>query len=245
MILVLYAFSGEVAAFKRRLQRRRSFRTGTVRGFTGTVDGTDVIAIATGVGMARASAALDTALREFATPALVISTGVAGGLASELRPGDIVLANRFIVSAEHDELDTPFDLPLEDVARAEAALSKGDIRLRTGTIFTSRKAIATGPDKAHWRSVTGALAVEMESGVIAREAIARGIPFLCLRAVLDHADEELLGAELADGDIGPLAAAAMVLRSPSMWVKLPRLIRNLKLAARSLDRAVATIVRAA
>ena len=60
----------------------------------------------------------------------------------------------------------------------------------------SRTILATEDAKrAAWRE-TGALAVDMESAVVARAADAAGIPFLVLRAIADPAVRELPSAAL-------------------------------------------------
>jgi len=90
-----------------------------------------------------------------------------------------------------------------------------------------------------------AIAIEMESAVIALEAAKRGIPFACVRTILDTLDDEVIGAEVADeqGRVRPLRAAGFIVRHPAAIVTLGRIARNLGIATKSLADAIETIVR--
>jgi adenosylhomocysteine nucleosidase len=115
-----------------------------------------------------------------------------------------------------------------------------------GTIFTSRKPLSRIADKARAAELSGAIAVDMESAAIALEAAARGVPYVCMRTILDHAGEDIAGAELADenGRVRPLAALRMIFRNPSVVTGGIRLLRDLRVATRAMGEAVAVALTA-
>jgi nucleoside phosphorylase len=81
----------------------------------------------------------------------------------------------------------------------------------------------------------GAIAVEMEAAGVAARARARGLPFHCVRAITDLANENLANDFQAvlrpDGHFGTIAILRAAFRHPRS--RLPELVR---LAGRS-DRA--------
>ncbi|HSR57938.1 MAG TPA: hypothetical protein VLL57_07095, partial [Candidatus Binataceae bacterium] len=67
-----------------------------------------------------------------------------------------------------------------------------------------------------------------------------GLPFVVVRTVMDSLEDEVFGAEVADehGRIRPLAATSYLVRNPGTFLKLPRMLRNLALAGKSLADAI-------
>jgi adenosylhomocysteine nucleosidase len=245
VILIFYAFAREAAAFKRRLESRTALGIDGLRGFRGRLGDVEIIGVATGLGIHRAA---DTARRamQSLSPDLVIATGLAGALSDELRPGDLVLADRLILDGEDAEsVPATIAIPPADLARFRAALEADRLAFSTGSILTAARILKDGAAKRGARARTGALAVDMESAAIAAEAHRLGLRFACVRAVLDTVDEEIVGAELAgpDGEVRPLAAASFVLRNPSALVGLARMMRSLNRATAALAAALEALSR--
>jgi adenosylhomocysteine nucleosidase len=253
VILIFYAFAREAAAFKRRLESRTALGIDELRGFRGRLGSTEIIGIATGLGMRRAA---DTARRAIQSLApqnpslsedLAIATGVAGALSDALRPGDLVLADHLILDRDNHTGSAPttIAIPSADLARFQAALETHRLAFTTGPILTTASILKDGAAKRDARAGTGALAVDMESAAIALEAHRRGLRFACVRAVLDTVDEKIVGAELAgpDGEVRPLAAASFVLRNPAAVVGLARMMRNLNRATTKLAAALEALGR--
>ena len=245
MILIFYAFAREAAAFKRRLESRTALGIDGLRGFRGRLGAVEIIGVATGLGIRRAA---DTARRamQSLSPDLVIATGLAGALSDELRPGDLVLADRLILDGEDTEsAQRTIAIPPADLARFRAALEADRLAFSTGSILTAARILKDGAAKRGAGARTGALAVDMESAAIAAEAHRLGLRFACVRAVLDTVDEEIVGAELAgpDGEVRPLAAASFVLRNPAALVGLARLMRSLNRATAALAAALEALSR--
>ncbi|MGA7760802.1 MAG: hypothetical protein WCA59_03575 [Candidatus Binataceae bacterium] len=252
MILIFYAFAREAAAFKRRLEGRTALAIDGLRGFRARLGATEIIGIATGLGIRRAADTARLAMQSFASQnlsqnlstELVIATGLAGALNEGLKPGDLVLADRLILDGER-AAPAMIAIPPADLARFKAALHAYRLTFTTGTILTAERILKDGAAKRDARARTGALAVDMESAAIAAEAHRFRLRFACVRAVLDTVDEEIVGAELAgpDGVVRPLAAASFVLRNPAAVIGLARMMRSLNRATAALAAALEALSR--
>ncbi|MGE5504698.1 MAG: nucleoside phosphorylase [Actinomycetota bacterium] len=141
----------------------------------------------------------------------LLSFGIAGGLAPALMPGAIV------VGTEVDGI--PCDPAWTE--RLHATLPEAV----AGPVRGVELAAASPEAKAALR-IGGALAVDMESGAVARVCQEAGKPFAVLRAVADPYDRGLPVAALSgldgDGNPRPFKVMAELLRRPS---DLPGLIR--------------------
>jgi hypothetical protein len=93
----------------------------------------------------------------------IINTGFCGALDPSLRVGDIVVWG-----------DAPSAAPYT-----------------SGEISSSDRVIATAEEKRRLRETTGAIAAEMEAGAVKRIAGEWGVPFYCIRAVSDTANEDM------------------------------------------------------
>lgn len=178
---------------------------------------------------AGAEAAAKAAVASGATA--LISFGVAGGLDPALRPGALVVPDSIL--AGEDRLLTDLDLSRRLGGPTPHCLLGAD-------------GIAAGPaDKHRLFGRTGAAAVDVESGAVARVAAARGLPFAALRAICDPAWRALPPAALLALDGHGRIAVGRVLRSviahPRQVPALLALARDAAAARRSLRRRVAAI----
>lgn len=241
LIIIFYAFSREVAALKRRLRNRTPLNHKGLNGFRIRTERGEVSFIATGIGMRRAGEIARHALSALPQTDLVIGTGVAGALSGGLRPGDIVIADR-VVNAREDTAHPAhvFQVGAEVIDHCERVLRAAGLEFSTGGILSSRRVIPNPQSKRTAKEHSGAIAVDMESGAIALEAAARGIPFAIVRTIIDSLEDEIFGAEIADeqGRVKPIAAANYLVHNPGAFLKLPAMLRNLALATRSLADAI-------
>ncbi|HZO82879.1 MAG TPA: hypothetical protein VFB33_14375 [Candidatus Binataceae bacterium] len=244
VILIFYAFAREVRPFKRRLKGRSALGIAGLNGFRAWLGSTQVIGVATGIGMRRAAEVAGRALDTIPAPALIIAVGVAGALRETLRVGDIVLADKLIVDPPHDA--AIIALPSADLARFAAVLARQDVKFATGPILTVPQVLETSAAKRSAAAASGALAVDMESAAVAAAAHRRGLRFACVRAVFDTLDEEVVGAGLAgpDGEVKPLAAAGFILRHPAAILQLPAMLRSMNRAAAALAPALEALASA-
>jgi adenosylhomocysteine nucleosidase len=160
----------------------------------------------------------------------IISFGVAGGLAADLRPGDWVVASSIVES---------------EAARATDAIWSGRLRdaiegCRYAPIVGSDSPIADPTIKRSLHRMTGAAAVDMESHVVARVAAAHGLPFTALRVIVDPADRAIPPAALVGMGSGPRADSAAVFREliarPSQLSQLLRISLDAFIARAEMQR---------
>jgi len=161
----------------------------------------------------------------------LVSFGIAGALKPGLRAGDIILSTE-VVDEDRRWLSS-------ESLRPRIAELVQEIGAIEGPVLGAQMVVATKTDKRRaWRE-TGAIAVDLESIVVARAAAALGIPFIVLRAIADPAVRELPPAALvplgADGRPSIGQVLASVMRRPQ---QLPTLFS----VAREARQALAALV---
>ena len=170
MIVIVAPMKREVPA---RIQRRTS---GSVR------------VQVTGVGRARATAAMEAILETGPAPEAVLALGFATALREELRTGDLVLGCRLLAAGE----DSPIPCDKGMLSAAERVVARPVARPHfVGDSLTVEDALRTSEQKLCHGAMTGALVATMEDYWLASICSLRGIPFLGVRAVLDIASQEL------------------------------------------------------
>ena len=133
----------------------------------------------------------------------VVSFGLCGALDPALTLGDLVVGET--VGDDEDDFEADADW----ASRVVVALPSAKV----GRFARAEQPVATTADKAALRSRTGAMAVDMESYVVARLAREYGAPFAIVRAVSDAAERALPHAAQvglgADGRpaLGPVLAS--------------------------------------
>lgn len=132
----------------------------------------------------------------------IISFGVAGGLASNLRPGDWVVASDIIESGATRATDAVWSRRLRDAIGG----------CSHAPIIGSDVPIAEPETKRALHRTTGAAAVDMESHVVARVAAEHGLSFTALRVIVDPVDRAIPPAALLGMGSGPRADSRAVLR---------------------------------
>jgi adenosylhomocysteine nucleosidase len=168
--------------------------------------------------------------------AALVSFGLAGGLAPDLRAGDLLLPETVCTPAGGS---ASTDRAWRE--RLDARLTAHGLRVRGGPIAGSDRVIASPGEKRALLAATGAAAVDMESHAVAVVASARGLPFLVLRAIADAADRAIPQTAIEtlrpDGNIRALAVLGGVIRQPGQLFALLRLARDTAAALRTLRRA--------
>ena len=176
------------------------------------------------------AASLENAIRRTVVEgfAAIISFGIAGGLAANVRPGTIVIANA-IIDADDKSLPTDTEWGARLAAKLPSAIE--------GAIAGVDQPAVTLSDKAMLRQRTGAVAVDMESHIAARIAVELGLPFAALRVVADDAQRVLPPAALvgmkADGSTDIVAVLRSLSAKPG---QLPALIQTAIDAGRAMSQ---------
>jgi len=132
---------------------------------------------------------------------MVLFSGVAGAISSELKIGDLIIADGL---CQHDlditafghpygyvpegEVCIPTDAKLREIAKKVAA--NKSIALKEGIIATGDQFVACSEKKSWVAETFKASALEMEGASVAVVCNALGIPFFILRAISDTANDE-------------------------------------------------------
>ncbi|MGI8751977.1 MAG: hypothetical protein ACR2MN_06650 [Acidimicrobiales bacterium] len=158
----------------------------------------------------RARALLDGQPRG-AAPVTVV-TGVAGGLDAGLAAGQLVVADGLVgVDGAALDLDRSIAAGLAD------ALRDAGLTVRVAPIATSATLVRGGDARAALAATTGALAVDLESSVLA--AFAWPGPFAVLRAVVDRPEAELLSPATITGGIAALRSLRRAAPAIAAWAR--------------------------
>jgi 4-hydroxy-3-methylbut-2-enyl diphosphate reductase len=154
----------------------------------------------TGLGPRRAAAAVP-GLRADPARALAVA-GVAGALTTGLNPGDLVVAN---------EIRTPEGaIPCPSAPLLAGELCRQGATVHVGPIVCADHVV--GEAERAELAATGALAVDMESGVLAQAAGDR--PFAVVRSIVDTPGRPLFGPATVTG--GPAGLRALATLGPAL-----------------------------
>ena len=181
--------------------------------------GSGVALVQSGPGEIRAASAADAALAAGAQA--LVSFGLAGGIADDVRPGRLLLPREVVTwDARRFAVEPRWH------ARLAAALASGDVDERP--LLAAADILASADEKRR-AAALGAAGVDLESGAIAKAAADAGVPFAVIRAVADGPGDELppsaSGWVGADGETRLSSVFAAVL-DPRNWLPLLRLVRR-------------------
>lgn len=171
----------------------------------GELQGEPVVILKCGVG--KVNAAISTTLLiDHYSPEKIIFTGIAGAIASQLKPEDIVIGTKFI---QHDlgtqkknlfkvwaapNIATGEEHPVfiqsdEQLVKKSVSILKGQPNIYWGNIATGDQFIADSAKKEYLFKHYHALAVDMESAAIAQVCLQFKTPFIIIRSISDHAND--------------------------------------------------------
>jgi nucleoside phosphorylase len=211
------------------------------------LDGAGVLVVAGGGDGARLERELEDAAGDAEA---IVSMGLCGALAPDLKPGDWVVASEIIfnplvpakagIQAFLPDSLSPTDSPEKNLGprlrgdernlyRTDAAWSAvlvRALRAQLGPLLGSDTMIADVAAKADAHAATGAIAVDMESHIAVAVARRHNLPFAVARVVSDAADRSLPKAAqagiAADGGMDIGAVLRALAADPR---QLPALIR--------------------
>jgi adenosylhomocysteine/aminodeoxyfutalosine nucleosidase len=160
--------------------------------------GKDVVIAYSKIGKVFSTLTATILIEKFGCRTLLFS-GVAGGISSDLKIGDLIIADGL---CQHDlditafghpygyvpegEVCIPTDVRLRGIAK-EVAKTKG-ITLKEGVIATGDQFVSCSEKKTWIEQTFKADALEMEGASVAVVCNALNIPFFILRAISDTAD---------------------------------------------------------
>jgi adenosylhomocysteine nucleosidase len=231
---ILFALRREALYFRREFRPHQRFAGAPCRAHFCGPSWLTVLVLETGMGPAATERALGWALGSplFGgvpyRPRVVLSAGFSGALQEGRPVGDLVLATEV---ADGEGNTWPATWP--------ADLGPGEWRppLHRGRLLSVPELVADPARKRLLGAENQAVAVDMETAVVARLCQGAGVPFGCLRAISDDGATPLsprLAGVLRGGQVAPWRLAAALLRQPGMVGELCRLARDTRRAARQL-----------
>jgi len=187
-----------------------------------------------GIGPKRAHTAAKTLLEKGATA--LLSWGTAAGLIPGLSSGSLVLPKIVIASDE--------SIYATDAIWHERLCNRlgGHVDLYQGPLAESATVLSNPEEKVILSRQSEAIAVDMESGAIAKLAHDREVPFMAIRAVADPIDAIIPHTVLtAIGEFGELNLRKLIkglIKNPFELFPLVRLARNFRIAKMALASVV-------
>jgi adenosylhomocysteine nucleosidase len=167
-------------------------------------------------------------------PRLLVSVGFSGALQPQQRVGDLVLATEVV-----DQQGQRWP------ALRPAAWANRDIA--AGRLLTMPELVSDPQEKQRLGQQYEALAVDMESAIVARLCHQHKVPFACLRVISDDWQTALsphLVELLRRESVSLPRLAGKVLRHPKLIGELWRLARQTRRAARSLRSPLSALILA-
>ena len=171
----------------------------------------------------------------------LISWGCAAALCASLKPGDLILADE-LIDAGNAEMTVNADW----LDHAKKGLANF-VAVHSGRLAESTSIVSSSKDKEQLHSITGAIALDMESIAIAKVAKQHTLPFLAIRVIADPVTMNLPRAiNYSLNDQGEVVFGKLLLFFFLHPAELPGLIKlglhfraaknTLKSIARHLDK---------
>lgn len=167
---------------------------------TGNVGKYKIVLIKSGVGKVNAASTTQYIIDTY-KPKFIINTGVAGSLSSDLKVGDVVIAEKMV---QHDFDVTAFGSPkgymdngvepdkptiyYSDKKLIDNFTEKTNKNLKKGTIATGDIFVTDKNLKNNIKKEFNADVIDMESAAIVQTAKRNNIPVLVLRTISDEND---------------------------------------------------------
>lgn len=214
MIGIIGAMKEEVESLKSSMVIVEKSIMANMEFYKGVLFGKEAVVVVSGIGKVNAAVCTQI-LCDIYKIDTVINVGVAGGIDTIVKPGDIVVATSLV---QHDMDCTVFgdkagQIPRMDVydfkcdenlvnIALNVKLDNEDTKIIKGIIATGDQFIAN-TEKIRWiQSTFNASAVEMESASIAQVAYLNKKPFIIIRSISDNANT---GAHIDFGEFVPIA----------------------------------------
>lgn len=173
-----------------------------VKFIKGTLYGKEVVVAKCGIGKVFASICAQTMILEY-SPTVIINSGVAGSLSSDLRIMDVAVAKNVV---QHDMDTSAIGDPkglisginviyIDTDENVQSTLIKAcnevNCTTKLGTLASGDKFIASKEDKDFIKDEFGAIACEMEGASIGHVCYVNNVPFGVIRAISDGEGAEM------------------------------------------------------
>ena len=232
---VLFALGREARPFFRQFPVQKKLASTPVRAFLCGNESCSILVLETGVGRERMEQALTWLLDQPNFPKLIISAGFSGALRAGLKIADIIVATDVI---DEDGASWPVPWPSEISSQTS---NRGKILTVSGTVAEPDEKLAFG--QKH-----DAIAVDMETAVVARRCTEKGIPFGCIRAISDDVHTPLsadVDYVIVNGRVSGRRLLWRLLCRPRFAAELWRLAKHTRVAADRLAVALGELINVA
>jgi adenosylhomocysteine nucleosidase len=192
MVGIIAAMEAEENKFIPMLSDAKTKEIFGIRFTSGKIGNAAVVVARSGVGKVAAALTAGLLVQNFDV-ALLISTGVAGGLGG-LRALDLCLADSLV---QHDFNLTPLGEAAVFYTASEkynALFKKVNPHVKTGVVATGDCFVVSGEQSRLIRESFGAIACDMESAAIAQVAAICGKDFMAVRAISDAEGANRIGS---------------------------------------------------
>jgi adenosylhomocysteine nucleosidase len=242
-ILIMAALPQEVQPFLRRINARPRRDLGLP---AWDWEPAAAVVALSGMGATAALRAGETLVSR-CRPELLVSAGFGGVLTPGLAAGDVILGETFWrYDPDTRELRAVSQPPApRSLTQLPHALKQAGLAIVTGRVITTPRIIHKGSQSAPLSGLPNPV-LDLETGVLAELAAARGLPFLSLRAITDTAAEEipefLHHAGDRDATVGVREALTWLAGDMRRIKDLVRLWRRSRRAAQALAEALVILI---
>ncbi|GGB28763.1 5'-methylthioadenosine/S-adenosylhomocysteine nucleosidase [Virgibacillus dakarensis] len=198
---IIGAMEEEIAILLGNMEDQKEITVANCLFIEGKLCGKDVVLLKSGIGKVNAAMAT-TIMHERFQPSHVINTGSAGGFASDLEVGNVVISTQVV---HHDVDVTAFDYAYGQVPGMPAmfaadtglitlavkAMNDLDIKAKTGIIATG-DSFMDDPERVAFvnKKIPTMIAAEMEAAAVAQVCHQYKKPFVIIRALSDIAGKQ-------------------------------------------------------
>jgi adenosylhomocysteine nucleosidase len=239
-VLVTFAVDDEFAPWRKLRKFQRIEEEKRVEAYCTRVGELEICALLTGIGGEKAWVNATKLIWNLDVD-VCISSGLAGGLRSEHKVGDVVVARQVESTQSKRRIDC-------DAEMVHAAVECGAKEIRL--MYSTDHVVGSTAEKTELGKVADV--VEMESGEILHEALAFGARVVAIRAISDSSEENMPidfnRVVSKDGDVSIPRVLGEVLKRPTSLPSLMRFGRKSREVAETLagflDRYVECLAKA-
>lgn len=201
LIAIIAAMDEEIQYIEKMLSNKSEESISNVQFITGMYDQKRIVILKSGIGKVNAAMAT-TILMENYEPTYVINTGTAGGVSTDLKVGDIVIADKVVHSdvdvtafnykfGQVPQLPPTFKVDIFLFKMIKKSLNKLSIPNKIGLVGTA-DSFMNNEEKIKSLKILfpELVAVEMEGAAIAQVCYQYEVPFILIRAISDIAGED-------------------------------------------------------
>lgn len=197
MIAIIYALKNEINSFKKELSCVKKIQIENVFFYKCKIFNNEILLVQTGVGINKAQNAVNLLIENFEI-SLIISTGFAGGLKDSINIGNIVYADSVIyikdLNVKKDDLSINFsekEYNKNYISIIREVCNQIELPVHFGNTITVNQVITESSEKRLLGNEINAIAVDMETYVIADLSINNNIPFIPARVIFDDVNLDL------------------------------------------------------